>query len=186
MRLRIVVILFALSVFIPRTATIADTFKDVYKALIKIEMQLESGTDIKSFRDSLADAKTEMEFLSDESKNNKSIEHLKKTLFAFEIVNEIWQTQLRDYFLNPGVACIPEGTYESWLKSFPQLLNCKWGVMRVGPTKGGRIDSAGSGCKLILKDALSDFWRPCLAKEAKKEMDLAKKSYIKTTPKPVE
>lgn len=177
MRLRIVVILFALSVFIPKTATVADTFKDVYKTLMKIEEQLDSGPDIISFRDSLADAKTEMESLSDESKNNKSIEHLKKTLFAFEIVNEIWQTQLYDYFLNQGVACIPEGTYESWLKSFPQLLNCKWGVMGVGPIKGG-INSAGSGCKLILKDALPNFWMPCLAKEAKKEMDLAKKSYI--------
>jgi len=71
----------------------AQTAKDTYKSLKKLDIQFQSGIDYKSFKTAYIDAKLESDlFFNKSSIQNKSklIEHLKRASFAYDAINDIW------------------------------------------------------------------------------------------------
>ena len=151
----------------------AETIEEVIVAFRKIEKQMQTYTEQDAFETLLQDARDRVRTLAFDPRDGNCAAHFKRALEAYDIVNHIWRNQEQDSTVDAGWACVPAGTYESWLKSFPSLLTWKWGRGRVGISAKEQTFFEPFDCYIILKPFLDDIWAPCLFYQAKQEIDRA-------------
>ena len=111
----VLILLFPVIVF-------AQSAKDAYKALKKIEMQTETGIDLSSYRDALVDAKLEVDMFLEtpESKNNSVLtKRLKQSLQVYEAANELWAAKISGY--DGIITLVPKDMLVTNIKKYPFL-----------------------------------------------------------------
>jgi len=80
--------------------TFARSGKDVYQSLKKIQMEIDTGVNYKTYRDRIVDAKAEVDLFmkSAEAKKNKKLANNLKTILAtYETARDIWRMKFERY-----------------------------------------------------------------------------------------
>ena len=88
-----------LIILIPIT-TFARSGKDAYQSLKKIEMEIDTGINYKTYRDRIVDAKAEVDLYlrSAEAKKNQNLaRNFKNILAAYESARDIWTMKFKRF-----------------------------------------------------------------------------------------
>ena len=80
--------------------TFARSGKDAYQSLKKIQMEIDTGINYKTYRDRIVDAKAEVDLFmkSAEAKKNKKLaSNLKNILATYESARDIWRMKFERF-----------------------------------------------------------------------------------------
>lgn len=151
-------------------AMAGDAFKDLYKAVKKLEMAAESGIDIRTFNNLLVDAKTELELFSPEAAHKNVLPKIETAVFAYSIIVKLYNSMYDD------TACMDTELHKKAFEVFPALKTWKWGETGVGASGSY---SKLRDCYLVSDLGFSASWMPCLLNEAMIALRDAKNIYLK-------
>ena len=94
-----IIFLSILIILMPIT-TFAQSSKDAYKSLKKIQMEIDKGLSYKAYRDMIVDAKSKVDLFikSTEAKDNKKLARNFKTILnTYESARDIWTMKFERY-----------------------------------------------------------------------------------------
>lgn len=174
----------------------AQSEKDAYKALKKVEIQFQSGIKYDSFKEAYVDAKLEVEMFinsPDASKTPSFTEHMKRALLAYDGVNEMWGYKLNhprnsryttkcNKYLALDIKYLLTAEELKLYGGYFDSLNAPQNKMKSGPSE------EVSGCPDYpeFSQVSRDIAIQILMKEASKELELAYTALVQKIDKPPE
>jgi hypothetical protein len=106
----------------------AQSSKEAYKAIKKVQMETEAGVNFKDYRNSVVNAKLEIDLFggSQEGKKNPQLaSSLQLALMAYESAMEIWNkkyTRTKDKFYDINIEyMLLKDEYNKYVNNFPFL-----------------------------------------------------------------